>query len=52
MPRHTLAGEVWSFIRTNKKWWMLPLLALMLVLGTLLVAAHGSALAPFIYTVF
>ena len=52
MPKNTLAGEVWSFVRTNKKWWMLPLLALMLVLGTLLVAAQGSALAPFIYTVF
>ena len=52
MPKNTLAGEVWSFVRTNKKWWKLPLLALMLVLGTLLVAAQGSALAPFIYTVF
>lgn len=52
MPKRTLAGEVWSFVRTNKKWWILPLLTLMLLLGTLLVAAQGSALAPFIYTIF
>jgi len=52
MPKRTLAGEVWSFVRANKKWWILPMLTLMLILGTLLVAAQGSALAPFIYTIF
>jgi hypothetical protein len=52
MPKHTLAAEIWSFVRTNKKWWIMPILILMLLLGTLLVVAQGSALAPFIYTIF
>ena len=44
--------ELWSFLRIRKKFWLLPLLAIMLVVGGLLVLAHGSAIAPFIYTLF
>jgi Family of unknown function (DUF5989) len=40
------------FLRQNKKLWLLPIIALMLLLGGLLVFAQGSALAPFIYTLF
>ena len=47
-----LIAELWEFLRTKKKFWLLPILAVMLFMGTLLVLAQGSALAPFIYTLF
>jgi len=52
MSRTNIAGELWAFMRVRKKWWLLPLVLVMLVIGALLVFAHGSALAPFIYTIF
>lgn len=50
--RTSLAGELWAFLRVTRKWWLLPIIAVMLVVGTLLVFAQGSVLAPFIYTLF
>lgn len=47
-----LMGELWGFMRERKKWWLLPVILVMLIVGTLLVFAQGSALAPFIYTIF
>ncbi|MBX6311608.1 MAG: hypothetical protein IRY99_01595 [Isosphaeraceae bacterium] len=47
----TLLGEFWAFLRQNKKWWLLPILAVLLVLG-LLIVLSGTAAAPFIYTLF
>jgi hypothetical protein len=47
----TLLGEVWGFLRENKKWWLLPIVLTMLLLG-LLVVLGGSGAAPFIYTLF
>ncbi len=44
--------EFWSFVRARKKFWLLPILAMMLIFGALLVLAQGSAVAPFIYTLF
>jgi drug/metabolite transporter superfamily protein YnfA len=44
--------EFWSFLRARKKFWLLPLLVMMLVFGLLLVLTQGSAIAPFIYTLF
>ena len=44
--------ELWAFMRERKKWWLLPVIAVLLVVGTLLIFAQGSALAPFIYTIF
>lgn len=44
--------EIWHFLRVRKKFWLLPLIFMMLVLGGLLVLAQGSAVAPFIYTLF
>ncbi|MFA6254827.1 MAG: DUF5989 family protein [Patescibacteria group bacterium] len=44
--------QFWQFLRVRKKWWLLPIIIVLLVLGTLLVFAQSSALAPFIYTVF
>ena len=47
-----LIGELWAFMRERKKWWLLPVILVMLIVGSLLVFAQGSALAPFIYTIF
>ena len=47
-----LVGELWQLMRERKKWWLLPVIVVMLVVGTLLIFAQGSALAPFIYTIF
>src|SRR5215510_8208621 len=44
--------ELWRFMRVRKKFWLLPILLAMLVLGGILVLAKGSAIAPFIYTLF
>jgi hypothetical protein len=44
--------EFWSFLRVRKKFWLLPLVLTMLVFGALLVLAQGTAVAPFIYTLF
>ena len=44
--------EFWGFLRARKKFWLLPILVVMLIFGTLLMLAQGSAVAPFIYTLF
>lgn len=48
----SLVREVWAFMRIRKKWWLLPIIVVMVCVGALLVFAHGSVLAPFIYTIF
>ena len=45
-------AELWRFLRVRKKLWMLPIILVMLVLGGLMILAQGSAIAPFIYTLF
>lgn len=47
-----LLKDLWSFMRERKKFWLLPIIVLMVALGALLVLAQGSAIAPFIYTLF
>ena len=49
--RTSFLGEFWGFLRNNKKWWMLPMLGIILLLGVL-VLVSGSPVAPFIYTLF
>jgi hypothetical protein len=44
--------ELWRYMRTRKKYWLLPILIVMVILGGLIVLAQGSAVAPFIYTLF
>jgi len=44
--------ELWQFLKARKKFWLLPIILVMLILGGLLVLAQGSAVAPFIYTLF
>ena len=45
-------AEVWRFLRVRKKFWLLPLVLMMILFGTLLILAESSAMAPFIYTLF
>lgn len=44
--------DFWQFLRERKKWWLLPVALFLLVLGLLLALSSGSAISPFIYTVF
>jgi hypothetical protein len=52
MSQAGITRELWSYMKVRKKWWLLPLILIMLTVGALLVFAQGSVLAPFIYTVF
>ena len=52
MGRSSLLAELWAYMRVRKKFWLLPVLLVLLLVGALLVFAQGSALAPFIYTIF
>ncbi len=47
-----LLKELWRYMRVRKKFWLLPIIAMMLVVGGLLVFAKGSVIAPFVYTLF
>ena len=47
----SLLGEFWSFLAHNKKWWLLPIVIVMLFLGALFILS-GTAVTPFIYTLF
>ena len=47
-----LLGDFWDFMRVRKKFWLAPIVIVMLLLGGLLVASQGSVVAPFIYTLF
>ena len=44
--------ELWAYMRMGKKFWLIPILVVMVILGGLIVLAQGSAVAPFIYTLF
>jgi hypothetical protein len=48
----SLLKELFAYMRARKKWWLLPVLLVLLVFGGLLILAQGSAIGPFIYTVF
>ena len=45
-------SELWAFMRERKKFWLLPIVIVLLLFGTLIVLTQGSAVAPFIYTLF
>tara|TARA_B100000700_G_C14877484_1_gene776385 strand:+ start:347 stop:496 length:150 start_codon:yes stop_codon:yes gene_type:complete len=48
----SLIKELWQFMRVRKKFWLLPIIVMMFLFGGLIVLTQGSAVAPFIYTVF
>jgi hypothetical protein len=47
-----LIKDLWGFMRARKKFWLAPIIVIMLLLGALIVLSQGSAVAPFIYTLF
>ena len=47
-----LMKDLWTFMRVRKKFWLAPIMVVMVLLGALLIVAQGSAIAPFIYTLF
>tara|TARA_B100000674_G_C37224594_1_gene638523 strand:+ start:242 stop:403 length:162 start_codon:yes stop_codon:yes gene_type:complete len=47
-----LVKDIWDFLRIRKKYWLAPLIIIILVMGILIVCSQGSAVAPFIYTLF
>ena len=48
----SISYELWAFMRVRKKYWLAPILFMLLVFGGLVILAQGSAVAPFIYTLF
>jgi hypothetical protein len=52
MSRISIVKELWEFLRIRKKWWLLPIVIVMFLVGALLIFAQTSVLAPFIYTLF
>jgi Family of unknown function (DUF5989) len=48
----SFVAELWEFMRARKKFWLLPIVIMMLVFGGLLVLTNGTAIAPLIYTIF
>lgn len=47
-----LISELMAYMKVRRKWWLIPVIVVMVAVGALLVFAQGSALAPFIYTIF
>lgn len=52
MGKLAIIKEFWDFLKVRKKWWLMPIIILLLLLGGLIIFAEGSAVAPFIYTLF
>ena len=52
MAGRSMTSQLWQYLKVRKKFWLVPVLALLLLVGGLLALAQGSALAPFIYTIF
>lgn len=52
MGKFSILAEFWHFMRVRKKWWLAPIMFVLLMLSLLIVLTQGSALAPFIYTLF
>ncbi len=50
--RLRIVGELWAFMKVRKKWWLGPIIVVLMLLSLLIVLTEGSALAPFIYTLF
>jgi len=52
MANAGVLGEIFAFLWKNKKWWLIPMVAVLLLMGLLLVFASASGIGPFIYTLF
>jgi hypothetical protein len=52
MSKFAIMVEFWQFLKARKKWWLVPIIVSLLLLGALIVFAQGSSLSPFIYALF
>lgn len=52
MGKLSIVAEFWDFLKVRKKWWLAPIVLTLVLLGALIVLSEGSAVAPFIYTIF
>ena len=52
MSKMSIISEFWEFLNERKKWWLAPIIIFLVVFGTLIVLTEGTAIAPFIYTIF
>ena len=52
MSKVSILFEFWEFFKERKKWWLLPIVIFLVLLGALIVLTEGTAIAPFIYTIF
>jgi len=52
MGKISLIKEIWLYLRQNKKYWLIPIIFILILMSVLLILAQGSALAPFIYSIF
>jgi hypothetical protein len=52
MGKLGIISEFWAFLKVRKKWWLAPIVIFLVLLGALIILTEGSAVAPFIYTIF
>ncbi|MEE9543031.1 MAG: DUF5989 family protein [Thermodesulfobacteriota bacterium] len=52
MSKISILAEFWDFMKVRKKWWLMPIILALVLIGALIVLTEGSAIAPFIYTLF
>lgn len=52
MSKLSIIAEFWSYMKEKKKWWLAPIIIILVLLGALIILTEGSAIAPFIYTLF
>jgi len=52
MSKLSIVAEFWDFLKVRKKWWLTPIVLFLVLLGALIIFTEGSAVAPFIYTLF
>jgi hypothetical protein len=52
MSKLSIIIELWGYLKVRKKWWLVPIVFFLLLIGIMLILAEGSAVAPFIYTLF
>ena len=52
MSKISILAEFWDFMKVRKKWWLMPIILALVLIGALIVLTEGSAVAPFIYTLF
>ena len=52
MSKLSILSELWDFLKVRKKWWLVPIVFFLLIIGIMLFLVEGTAVAPFIYTLF